>query len=141
TVGGGLALHRARRTTENSGEDWKELRKELRDVRGQMVALAAGMTLLQNEPPLFVARFWRNFYHAMLTHTVRNAMVKLRLGFVILILPGLHSNAAAQEQITIVAAIDLSQSVAGVGPDSRSDFEKNVAGVTRLLAQVPVSSR
>jgi hypothetical protein len=140
-LGAGLALHKAWRTTENSGEDWKELRKELRDVRGQMVTLATEMTLLQNEPAIFVARFWRNFYHAMLTHTVRNAMAKLLLGFVILILPGLHSDAAAQEQLTIVAAIDLSQSVAGKGPDARSDFEKNVAGVTKLLAQVPVSSR
>jgi hypothetical protein len=140
-LGAGLALHKAWRTTENSGEDWKELRKELRDVRGQMVTLATEMTLLQNEPTIFVARFWRNFYHAMLTHTVRNAMTKLLLGFLILLLPGLHGYADAQEQTAIVAAIDLSQSVAGVGPDSRSDFEKNVASVTRLLAQVPVSSR
>jgi hypothetical protein len=140
-LGAGLALHKAWRTTENSGEDWKELRKELRNVRGQMVALATEMTLLQNEPALFAARFWRNFYHAMLTHTVRNAMAKLLLGLVILMLPGLHGYADAQEQTAIVAAIDLSQSVGNAGPDARSDFEKNVAGVTKLLATVPVSSR
>jgi hypothetical protein len=140
-LGAGLALHKAWRTTENSGEDWKELRKELRNVRGQMVVLATEMTLLQNEPAIFAARFWRNFYHAMLTHTVRNAMAKLLLGIVIIMLPGLRGYAAAQEQVTIVAAIDLSQSVAGAGPDARSDFEKNVAGEAKLLAQAPVSSR
>lgn len=75
-LGAGLALHKAWRTTENSGEDWTELRNKLRGVRGQMVALATEMTLLQNEPAIFVARFWRNFYHSMLTHTVRNAMAK-----------------------------------------------------------------
>ena len=106
-----------------------------------MVALATEMTLLQNEPALFAAQFWRNFYHAMLTHTVRNAMAKLLLGLVILLLPGLHGYADAQEQTAIVAAIDLSQSVGNAGPDARSDFEKNVAGVTKLLAALPVSSR
>lgn len=140
-LGAGLALHKAWRTSENSGEDWKELRQELSSIRSQMVALATEMTLLQNEPAIFAAQFWRNFYHAMLTHTVRNAMAKLLLGLVILLLPGLHGYADAQEQTAIVAAIDLSQSVGGAGPDARSDFEKNVAGVTKLLAAVPGSSR
>jgi hypothetical protein len=140
-LGAGLALHKAWRTTENSGEDWTELRNKLRGVRGHMVTLATEMTLLQNEPAIFAARFWRNFYHAMLTHTVRNAMVKLVLGVVILMLPALQGYAATQEQVTIVAAIDLSQSVAGTGPDARTDFEKNVTAVTKLLAQVPASSR
>jgi hypothetical protein len=106
-----------------------------------MVTLATEMTLLHNEPAIFAARFWRNFYHAMLIHTVRNAMAKLLLGFLLLLLPGLHGYANAQEHTVIVTAIDLSQSVGGAGPDARSDFEKNVAGVTKLLAQVPVSSR
>jgi hypothetical protein len=118
-----------------------ELRKEIRDVRRQMVALATEMTLLRNEPALFATRFWRDFYHAMLTHTVRNAITKLVIGVVILMLSGMHGYAATQEQVMIVAAIDLSQSVAGAGPDARTDFEKNVAAVTTLLAQVPVSSR
>jgi hypothetical protein len=97
-LGAGLALHKAWGTTENSGEDWKELRKELRDVRGQMVLLATEMKLLQNEPAIFVTRFWRNFYHAMLTHAVRNAMAKLLFGILIILLPGLHAHAATPEQ-------------------------------------------
>lgn len=140
-LGAGLALHKAWGTTENSGEDWKELRKELRDVRGQMVLLATEMKLLQNEPAIFVTRFWRNFYHAMLTHTVRNAMAKLLFGILMILLPGLHAHAATPEQLTIVAAIDLSRSVGGTGPDARTDFEKNAAGIANLLTQVPVSSR
>jgi hypothetical protein len=140
-LGAGLALHKAWGTTENSGEDWKELRKELQDVRRQMVVLATEMKLLQNEPAIFVTRFWRNFYHAMLTHTVRNAMAKLLFGALIVLLPVLHAQAATQEQTTIVAALDLSRSVGGTGPDARTDFEKNVAGIARLLAQAPASSR
>ncbi len=140
-LGAGLALHRAWRSTENSGEDWKELRKELRKIREQMVAHATEITLLQNEPAIFAARFWRNFYHAMLTHTVRNALAKFLLGVIMIVLPVANGHAAVQEQVTIVAAIDLSQSVAGAGPDAQTDFEKNVAGMTTLLAQVPLSSR
>jgi hypothetical protein len=140
-LGAGLALHKAWRNVETCGEDWKSLRNELRAVREQMVALATEVAVLQNEPAIFIARFWRNFYQAMLTHTVRNAMAKLLMGAIIIILPGLHGHAATQEQITIVAVVDLSESVDGAGPDGRTDFEKNIAGVTRLLTQVPVSSR
>lgn len=140
-LGAGLALHRAWRTTEDSGEDWKALRGELRTVREQMVALATEMAMLQNEPAVFVARFWRNFYHAMLTHTVRNAMAKLLLGLLLIALPSFHGRAVAEEKVTIVAAIDLSQSVASAGPDARTDFQKNVIGITQLLGQVPLSSR
>jgi hypothetical protein len=140
-LGAGLALHRAWRTTDVSGEDWKALRGALRTVREQMVVRATEMTMLRNEPAVFVARFWRNFYHAMLTHTVRNAMAKLLLGLLLVALPAFHGRAAAEEKVTMVAAIDLSQSVAGAGPDAKTDFEKNVAGITKLLGQVPLSSR
>lgn len=140
-LGAGLALHRAWRTTEVSADDWKTLRGELRNVRGQMVALATEMTALRNEPAIFVARFWRNFYHAMLTHTARNALAKLLVGALLVVMPIFHGRATAEEKVIIVAAIDLSQSVGSAGPDQKTDFQKNVAGITRLLGEVPVSSR
>lgn len=140
-LGGGLALHRAWRTTENSGEDWKALRGELRTVREQMVALATEMAILQNEPAVFVSKFWRNFYHAMLTHTVRNAMAKLFLGLLLVTLPAFHGRANAQEQTTMVIALDLTRSVASKGPAGKTDFEENIEGVTRVLAQVPSNCR
>src|SRR5260370_8690051 len=89
-LGAGLALHRAWRVTADGGEDWKALREELKSVRGRMVALLAEMTLLRNEPAVFVARFWRNFYRAMLSHTVRNAMTKFFLPPPLSVLPLLH---------------------------------------------------
>lgn len=140
-LGAGLALHRAWRTTEDNGEDWKALRGELRMVRGQMVVLATEMTWLQNEPAVFVARFWRNFYHAMLTHTVRNAMAKLLLGVLLLALPIFQVQASAQEKATIISLIDLTQSVGSAGPDAKTDFQKNIEGITKLLGTVPLSSR
>jgi hypothetical protein len=40
-----------------------------------------------------------------------------------------------------VIAIDLTQSVATLEPDGKSDFQKNIEGVTRVLAQVPAGAR
>jgi hypothetical protein len=140
-LGAGLALHRAWRVTGDVGEDQAALREELRITRGRMVGLLAEMAHLRNEPAIFVARFWRNFYRAMLTHTVRNAMTKLFLAMALFVLPVFHAQATAEEHVTIVVLLDLTQSVAGAGPDGQTDFQKNVEGVTRLLAQVPVSSR
>lgn len=140
-LGAGLALHRAWRTTEDSGEDWKALYAALRNVRERMVALATEAEVLRKEPAVFAARFWRNFYHAMLTHTVRNAMTKLSLGLLLISFIAFHGRAAAEERTAIVIAVDLTQSVASKGPDGKTDFEKNIEGTTRVLAQVPTSCR
>jgi hypothetical protein len=140
-LGAGLALHNAWRMTSETGDDWTVARNELRQVRGQMAALLREMKGLQNAPAIFVARFWRTFYRAMLTHTMRSAMTKILLTAMVIALPFFTQSASAEERVTIIAAIDLSQSVGGAGPDRRTDFEKNVEGVTRLLLQVPVSSR
>jgi hypothetical protein len=139
-LGAGLALHAAWRMTSETGDDSHLLKNELRRVRGQMVALLHEMKALQNEPGIFVARFWRNFYRAMLTHTVRSATTKLLL-LMVIALSFLTVRAAGEERTTIIAALDLTQSVAGAGPDKQTNFQKNVEGVARLLTQVPASSR
>ncbi len=59
------------------------------------------------------------------------------LAFLVLAAP----RARAENRLNLVIAIDLTRSVAATGPDGRSDFQKNVDGVTRLLAQVPAGSR
>jgi hypothetical protein len=51
----------------------------------------------------------------------------------------LSLSAAAGEK-TIVVALDLTQSVQGAGPDEKSDFQKNVEAVSRLLGKVPPST-
>ena len=45
------------------------------------------------------------------------------------------------DRLNLVVAIDLSRSVAVVGPDDKSEFQKNVEGVSRLLATVPAGAR
>jgi hypothetical protein len=139
-LGAGLALHDAWRLGSDSKEDWGKLRKRLAEGRARLAALAFEITTLQLEPQTFNARFWRNFYRAMLTHTVRSAMTKLVVG--LLAIPFVaHERAAAQNHTTVVIAVDLTQSVAVVGPDQKSEFEKNIEAVSRLLAQVQADSR
>jgi hypothetical protein len=135
----GLALHEAWRIGSDSSEDWQKLVSRLEEVRQRMLAITYEITSLQNEARVFAARFWRNFYRAMLTHSVRSAMTKLLLVALAIILS--HGRALAQERTNLVIAIDLSQSVAVVGPDQKTEFQKSVDGVTKLLARVPADSR
>jgi hypothetical protein len=135
----GLALREAWRIGADSSEDWQKLVNRLEQVRQRMLAISHEITMLQNEPRIFAAGFWRNFYRAMLTHSVRSALTKLLVVALAILLS--HGRSLAQEQTNLVIAIDLSQSVAVVGPDQKTEFQKNVDGVTKLLAQVPADSR
>jgi hypothetical protein len=137
-LGAGLALHQAWTSSVGPSEDWDRLRARLVDVRGRMLSIAYEITALQNEPAVFAARFWRNFYRAMLTHSIRSAMTKL---LVLLAAFCLLTHAAAFAQPTnLVVAVDLTFSVGSVGPDLKSEFKKNIDAVSTLLAMVPAKS-
>jgi hypothetical protein len=76
----------------------------------------------------------------MLTRATRNVTrMKLLLAVSILAL-FLTGQARADFHLTLVIAVDLSKSVAVQGADQQTEFEKNVAAVTRLLAQVPAGA-
>jgi hypothetical protein len=141
-LGAGLALHEAWRMGSDSPEDWEKFRNRLAVVRERMVAITYEITVLQNEPRVFATRFWRNFYRAMLTHSIRNAMTKLLTIVIVahvLLFP--HRRAFAQEHTNLVVAVDLTQSVAVAGPDGKTEFQKNNDAVTKLLAQIPANSQ
>jgi len=139
-LGAGLALHEAWRLGPDAVEDWEELRKHLREVRSRLIYLASEITALQNEPQLVSARFWRNFYRAMLTHTVRSAMTRFVLALVAILVLA-HGHAAAQNQTMLVIAVDLTQSVDVRGTGQKSEFQKNLDAVTSQLVHVPEDSR
>jgi len=77
----------------------------------------------------------------MLTHTARSALSKL-LVFVagVGILYLMPQRALAADRIDLVVMVDLTQSVAVKGSESRTESEKNLQAVTRLLAQVPAGA-
>jgi hypothetical protein len=139
-LGAGLVLREAWRSTSDSSEDWKQLRKELVGVRQRMIEIACQVTFLRNEPGIYRTRFWYDFYRAMLSNAVRSAMTKLPvliLGIVVLAARPAH----AQAHVNEVIAIDLTQSVATTSPDAKSDFQKNIDGVAHLLSQAELGSR
>jgi hypothetical protein len=139
-VGGGLVLHAAWHSAPDDSEDWAGLRRELMAVRRRLAEIVYQVTALRNAPQAFEARYWRDFYRALLLGATRNAMTKLLfalLAFLSLAAP----HARAQSRLDLVVAIDLTQSVAVIGPDGRSDFQKNVEGVSKVLAQVPTGTQ
>jgi hypothetical protein len=139
-LGAGLALHEAWRVGSDSTENWEQLRRRLKALLERKIALAHDVTELLDEPETFVSRFWSNFYRAMLSHTTRSAMTKLLLIAIAFSLSSVQ-RAAAESQLNLVIAVDLSQSVAVHAPGQPSEFRKNVDAVTKLLAQVSSSSR
>jgi integrase len=67
----------------------------------------------------------------LITHTVRNAMTKLLLAVAAtMLIP--HLRAEGADHLSLVIAIDLTKSVATIGPDGPTDFQKNIDGVTCL---------
>lgn len=139
-LGAGLVLREALRSVPDSSEDWEGSRKELIRARRGMVEIARQVSMLRNEPAIFANGFWRDFYRAMLSNAARSAMTKLFaliLGVSLLAAHSVH----AEGRLNMVVAIDLSRSVSGVGPDAKSDFEKNIDGVTRLLSGLPLGTR
>ena len=139
-TGGGLVLHEAWRSSPDNSEDWGKLGRELIEVRWRMAEIASEIIMLRNAPGIFVARFWRDFYRALLLNATRSAMTKLLIAFLALIVLA-APRARAENRLNLVIAIDLTRSVAATGPDGQSDFQKNVEGVTRLLAQIPPGTR
>jgi len=134
-----LALHEAWRTGSDSTEDWGQLETRLTELLGRKIALAYEVISLQDEPAIFINRFWSSFYRTMLSHTMRAAMTKLLL-VAIAVSTFMGRRAVAESQLNLVIAVDLTQSVAFHAPGEPSEFQKNIDAVTKLLAQVPSSS-
>ena len=139
-LGAGLAIHLALFLGTSSGEDFAKLSRELSEVRERLTSIVHEITALTNAPAIFVARFWRDFYRAMLTQTVRQAATKI-LGLVLCFFVLRGGYAFGQQRLNLVVAVDLTASEAVKGHDGQSQFTKNVQGVTRLLATVPAGSK
>jgi len=139
-LGAGLALHDAKRLGSDSGEDSEKVAQALMQVRLRMAGLGARVVESSNEGAIFEARFWRDFDRAMLTHAARKALGKLLALGLCLALVGGGTLRADEQRLNLVVLIDLSASVASKGPGGKTDFQKNVAAVTELLARVPAGS-
>jgi hypothetical protein len=136
----GLALREARRFSCVSDVDPIKLSVELDAVHQQIVSVAAEVTWLKHEAAIFEARFWRDFYRSMLTHTTKKAMTKLLI-FAFALWLFLPAHAFAQENTNLVILVDLSQSVATRNQHGETPFEKNLKAVGQMLMEAPAGSR
>jgi hypothetical protein len=138
-LGAGVAVHRALVLGAASGEDFEKLSQELAGTQERIGAIVFEITALANAPGIFVARFWRDYYRALLTQTLRKAATKL-LGIAICLLLLGVGQALGQNRLQLVVAVDLSASVAVADHNGKTEFEKNLAAVGQLLATVPLGS-
>jgi hypothetical protein len=137
--GAAFALREAWLHVPDSSEDWNGMGNKLAVLRERKALIARMVIDLRNEPAIFAARFWRDFYRAMLTNAVRSVLSKMLLtplAFAVFAVP----LSRGQTHENMVVAIDLTASVAVTGPDGKSEFQKNVDAVTGVLAQVPAAS-
>ena len=136
-LGAGVAIHRALLLGAALGEDAEKLGGELLAVNGRIEHVIFEITSLTNAPATFESRFWRDFYQAMITQTMRKALTKFAAFVLALVFLGVHPARADQQRLNLVVAIDLSASVATKGSDGKSNFEKNLSAAGALLAVVP----
>lgn len=138
-VGAGVAVHEAERLSANLGEKYAELQRACVDAEAKLARLVKEIMTLESEAEVFVTKFWRDFHWAVLKRSIANATKAFAVGVLSLLL--LTSPAAgAQPPVELVVLIDLSRSVGMNGPDDRSEFQKNVAAVSRVLRQVPAGA-
>jgi hypothetical protein len=140
-LGVGLALFDVKRHGGASVSDAKALGQERILVRKRVTAIAMQIGELSNAGQIYEERFWRDFYRAMLTSGVKNALGRLLVLGLCLLGIGADLTRADDQRLDVVIAIDLSASVAARGPDGKTDFEKNSAAVTNALAHLPAGSR
>lgn len=138
-LGAGLAVHEARRWS-SSGEDSETLQNKLKGVRDEMIERGHNLWLLENEGAIFENCFWRDFYRSLLTKTVTGAMRKLPVIIMALVCLA-HGRLHAADRLDVVIFPDLSRSVAAKDQSDRAEFQKNIDGVTRVLASLPAGSR
>jgi hypothetical protein len=138
-VGAGVALHEAERVKSNLGESYGELVQERSAVQAKLAEFAREIVALQNEPALFVTRFWRDFHWAVLKRSAANAAKAFSAGALGLLFL-LVGPARAQQPTELVILVDLSRSVGAPGPDGRTEFQKNLAAVSEIVGQVPMNT-
>ena len=139
-LGAGLAMHEGWRMIADDSEEWQTMRQQLEEIRRRMKGLIFETRAMQVESPRFAAEFYRDFYRAMLTNTVRSAIKKLTV-ILVCALAVSQVRATAMTQLNLVIAVDLTKSVDVRGPDEKTEFHKNIDAVGNILAQIPADTK
>jgi len=139
----GIAFHRAARLWAEMPSDAKELRKKHEELERRRIELVHEIGAWEQEPQHFVNRFWRDYHEAKLRGCKENRFTKMFAAALFLMLGwGGMSRAYAAEPLNLVVAIDLTASVGRAsGLDQKTELERDVASVAKLLVTVPAGSR
>lgn len=136
-IGSGYAVHQARRWGTDS-EEVTMLQNERTAAREEMIECGCELRLKENEGAQWEEQYWRDFSRTKL-NGAKSAAQRFSVGLLCLALFA-HSRASAADRLNLVAAVDLTASVAAVGPDNKAEFDKNLAAVSRLLVGVPAGA-
>ncbi len=136
----GVAIYQAMEAWDDSGRDYSQVLENLAAVNVRWGELVSELTSRTNAPALFEAGFWRDFYRAMLTQSAKRAGSKL-LGICLCLVFLVGGKAFGQEKLNLVVAVDLTASESVKGHDGKSQFDKNMTAVERLLGSVPAGSK
>lgn len=140
-LGAGVAWREARRWGVLEGEDRDQLWAKLGEVRQEMIACGYEATMLETGGAAFEEQFRRDFDRAFLKRAQKGVLRKLPVVLLALALLAPKS-ASAAERLNLVIAVDLTSSVtAAKGLDGKTEFDRNLAAVSRLLASVPAGSK
>lgn len=139
-LGAGVAIHRGIGLGDDFGQDYSQVSEELTVVNVRLGEIVSELTSRRNAPALFEAGFWRDFYRAMLTQSVKRADSKLFGVFLCLVFL-VGGRAFGQQKLNLVLAVDLTGSESVKGHDGESQFDKNMMAVQRLLGSMPADSR
>ena len=140
-LGAGWALWKARRYGTEGQDDLDELRGKRREIRQRMIQLAAEMKRLQAAGAEFEHRFQRDFRRNFRNRSKGGKFLNLPAIFLLVFLGGL-GRVHATERLNLVLAADLSGSVAKArGLDGKTELDRNLAAVSKMLAKVPAGAK
>ena len=134
--GAGIAMHEAERVSANLAESHDELRRARELTQSKLSELVSEILCLENEAALFEEKFWCDFWWSVLKRSAGKATKSFISGLLLLMFVS-ASTAKAEHPLELVVLIDLSSSVGVNGPDSRTEFQKNVTEIGHILRQVP----
>ncbi len=142
-IGSGLAIYELRQLLNRPGVSIESLLAARVMLERQMIATREQICNLSLQGIIFEVTFKRDFCRSLLRRVVQNHSAFLKVlvvGFAVTTLLLTGSHAALAEPLNLVIAIDLSRSVDVAGPDQQTEFQKNIAGITKVLATVPAGS-
>src|ERR1700674_2351935 len=139
----GYAFHAARRLWAEMPTNAAETRQKADNLGNRRIELVHRIEKLERESKEFVNKFWRDYHEAQMRGCTATRGTKMFVAAICFLLFSAGvSRAYAAEPLNLVVAVDLTASVARAsGLDQKTELQRDVAAVGKLLATVPAGSR